>query len=250
MTSLALPRLSQLTCLLAMAATLVCTAVRADDVFSDNFARDYKPVEKLAELADNSTMGGYPIFRGGRTWRVVAGSSTENNIRIRLGSLTAISPIGNAFFAEAHTLVNLSQANAYFLAEPCKGSHLVAVNKGGRQFDNCMTIDAVSSAVGKESQTLLDIRVRNSQNGSRIYGLGLFLSLKQLGFPESQPSDWTEQSLAADPVKKEFIDKVSAWAQKLQTGVNKAIGYDKPQDAFAGVPPLTDLLPPVALATP
>jgi len=225
-----------------MAATLACTAAHADDVFSDNFTRDYKPVEKLTELADNSTMGGYPIFRGGRTWRVVAGSSTENNVHVRLGSLTAISPIGNAFFAETHTLVNLSQANAYFLAEPCKGSHLVAVNQGGRQYDNCMTIDTVFSAVGKESQTLLDIRVRNSQNGSRIYGLVLFLSLKQLGFPDSRPSDWTEQSLAADPVKKEFIAKLSTWAQKLQTGVNQAIGYDKPQDAFAGVPPLADVL--------
>jgi hypothetical protein len=250
MTSLALPRFSQLAALLAVAVTLACTAARAEDVFSDNFTRDYKPVEKLAELPDTSTMGGYPIFRGGRTWRVVAGSSTENNIRVRLGSLTAISPIDNAFFAEAHTLVNLSQANAYFLAEPCKGSHLVAINQGGRQFDNCMTIDTVFSAVGKESQTLLDIRVRNSQNGSRIYGLELFLSLKQLGFPDSQPSDWTEQNLTADPVKNEFITKLSAWAQKLQTGVNLAIGYDKPQDAFAAVPPLADVLALAPKTTP
>jgi hypothetical protein len=246
--TLAMSRFRQLACILAMAATLGHPSVHAEDVFKDNGSRDYKQVEKYTPLPDTSTIGGYAIYRGGRTWRVVGGESSVNNIRLRLGSLSVISPQNNDFFAETHTLVNLSQSNGYFLAEPCKGSHLVAINKGGGQYDNCMTIDPFGATISKTNQTLLGIHIRNSQNGSRIYGLEVFLSLQQLGFPASQVSDWTEQSLAADPAKKALIAKVSAWAEQLQTGVNKAIGYDKPQDAFADVPPLDSLLPPTAQA--
>jgi len=242
MTALAPTRLAQIAYLLAMAATLVCTAARAEDLFSDNIGHDYKPVDKSTELSADSTMGGYPIFRGGRAWRVTSGKSTQTSTRLTVGKIQMLSPTEHGRFALAVTTTNLNEAAVYYTAEPCKGSHLQAVNKGGGRSDNCLTIDAEALTIGSEQPLFLAINVKNSQNGGRLYNVALYLSLQDLGFPEAKASDWTEKSLAADPVKKEFIAKLSTWAQKLQTGVNLAIGYDKPQDAFAAVPPLADVL--------
>lgn len=250
MTSLALPRFSQLACLLAVATTLVCPFAYAEDLFSDNIGHDYKLTDKSTELSADSTIGGYPIFRGGRVWRVTSGKSTLTSTRLTLGKIQMFSPTEHGRFALAVTTTNLNEAAVYYTAEPCKGSHLQAVNKGGGRSDNCLTIDAETLSVGSEQPLFLAINVRNSQNGGRFYNVALYLSLQDLGFPDAKASDWTEQSLTADPVKKEFITKLSAWAQKLQTGVNLAIGYDKPQDAFAAVPPLADVLALAPKTTP
>jgi hypothetical protein len=68
------------------------------------------------------------------------------------------------------------------------------------------------------------------------------LNPAQLGFPATTVADWSLDAIAADPKKKLAFDKIVAWAKQLQDGVNKAIAFSKPQDAFDGVPPIQTLL--------
>lgn len=238
-----MPRFHQLACILATAAALTCPIAHAEDLFSDNIAHDFKLGNKPTELSEDSTIGGYPIFRGGWNWHVTSGKSTLTSTRLlTLGTVQMVSANANNRFAMIVTTASLNQAAVYYTAEPCKGSHLQAVNKGGGRSDNCMTIDAEALSIGSEHPLFLVLNVRNSQNSGRFYNITMYLPFQELGFPDAKASDWTEQSFTADTRKKEFIDKVSIWAQTLQTGVSQAIAYDKPQNAFAGVPPLADLL--------
>lgn len=68
------------------------------------------------------------------------------------------------------------------------------------------------------------------------------MNLTYLGYPSTTISDWSHAAVAKDADKKKFIEKVGNWAKQLQDGVNTAIGYRKPQDAFASVPPLSSLM--------
>lgn len=225
--------------LFIVAATLILQGAHSEDLFSDNLARDYKPV---ATLPNDATMGGYPIFQGGRTWRVISGNSTDNNVRIKLGHLYLISPIGGDYFAEMVLTTSLSQGRSYFIDEPCKGPHLVENERGGGRFDDCMTIDPyVVKIQGKDITTLL-IGVRNSREGARLYDLRLLLNLDKLGFPGTGIPDWTGEAVKQDQAKTRLIENVSAWAKLLQEGVGKANDYGKPIDAFAKVPPIIELL--------
>jgi hypothetical protein len=210
-----------------------------EDIFSDNLSRDYKP-KKTISIED--TIGGYPIFQGGRIWQVIEGNSTENNVQVKLGYIHLISSIGNQYFSEMTLMVNLSQGNSYFVTEPCKGTHLVKNDLGGGQFDNCMTIDPFTVNIKGKNITALLIGVKNSKAGARLYDLRLLLNLTNLGFPDSSIYDWSIESVKQDQTKVDFVKKITDWAKLLQSGVDKAIGYDKPKDAFSLVPSISFLL--------
>lgn len=222
-----------------VATLMVCQSVHADDLFSDNFSRDFKPVKTLS---DDTTIGGYPIYQGGRSWQVMSGESAQNNVLVRIGHVTLLSPINSEFFMQMNLTVNMSQNNGYYTTDMCSGSHLVAINFGGWRTDNCMTIDPLSVKVSDKNITVFSINIRNSQQGSRLYNLRTFINLAQLGFPQSAVTDWTEELLSRDAAKKALLDKTMAWAKKLQDGVNRAIAYDKPKNAFDAVPPISELL--------
>lgn len=225
--------------LIIFTASLILQTAHSEDLFDDNVARDFKPV---VMLPSDATMGGYPIFQGGRKWRVISGKSTDNNVRIKLGNLHMISPIGPNYFAEMALTTSLSQGNSYFTGEPCKGPHLVKIERGGGRFDNCMTIDPYVVTIQGRNTTTLSIGVRNSQQGARLYDLRLLLSLNELGFPETGIHEWTEEAVKQDQAKMHLMKNVTDWAKKLQEGVNKANDYGKPKDAFAHVPPISELL--------
>lgn len=224
--------------MLLFAASLFSQA-HAADLFGVAADTGLKP----KELAPPGlVLGGYPMYQGGMQWRLLSKREDANNLRLKLGHAEFISSHDNAFFAQMSVMVNLSQANAFFLGEPCARPRLVRVNKGGGRYDNCLWIDPYVSSSASDLG-LLRLAIRNSQMGSRIYELDLLVNVAPLGFAGTTAQDWTAEAVAADGSKKQLLDKLSAWGQQLQDGVNKAIGYDKPQDAFSAVPPLTDLLP-------
>jgi hypothetical protein len=119
---------------------------------------------------------------------------------------------------------------------------MVKVNKGSVRYDNCLVIDPWVVTIQNQSITTLLVRIRNSQNNWRLYDLGLLLAVDGLGFAGSSVADWKAAALEKDSEKKKFLEQLTAWAKALQDGVNRAIAYDKPQDAFKDVPPLNTLL--------
>jgi hypothetical protein len=223
-----------------IATLLLVNSVYSQDLFDNNLSRDYKPT---SIIKSDTTIGGYPIFQGGRIWRALSGKTNSNNINLKLANIQLISPIDNNYFAEISLMVNLEQRNSYFTSDICTTSHLYKLNNGGGKYDNCLTIDPYMVKIRGKSINTFHINVRNSQQGARIYDLNLLFNLSYLGFPQTEITDWTEDSISRDVKKKQLMEKITAWAKKLQDGVSKAIEYNKPQNAFEDVPPISDLLP-------
>lgn len=231
--------LAKLLTVSAIAVAMICQPALSEDLFEDNIARDFKSVSLLSS---DSTINGYPIYQGGRTWRVLSGKSTLNNANWRLGHISLLSSIDQDYFAEMYLMVSMGEHNGHYTADVCNGSHLVKINKGGGVHDNCLVINPYSATVRGKSITTLQIKIRNSQTSARLYDLNLLLNVTHLGFPDTSTFDWTTDAVSQDPGKKKLIEKITSWAKLLQDGVNKAIDYRKPKDAFDNVPPISELL--------
>jgi hypothetical protein len=201
---------------------------------------------QYSELPKGSTVGGYPLYTGGRTWYVLTQRADNNNMDLRILSAAVISPQDGDFFTEMHVTTSMGAASTdgYFSADLCSPSnpHLFVLNKASGRNDNCLTINPRMVKMQSGEITLLIVKVRNSQSSWRLYDLTLVLNPAQLGFPATTVADWSLDAIAADPKKKLAFDKIVAWAKQLQDGVNKAIAFSKPQDAFDGVPPIQTLL--------
>jgi hypothetical protein len=86
-------------CFFRLAALLVLMPALASaaDFFPSGKVRNF---HQFDELEQGVTSGGYPIFQGGRIWRVASGQTATNNIGIHSGTVQMISPIGGDYFAE------------------------------------------------------------------------------------------------------------------------------------------------------
>lgn len=219
-------------------------AAGAQDLFPD---RKPRKIESSAELlAPGTTMGGYPLYMGGRSWYLLKSKVDINNLDIPIASAHLISPVEQAYFAEMYMVASIGGASqeGYFSADLCNPGkpHLFMLNKGVGRNDNCLLIDPLAGKISGVDTTLFLINVRNSQSSWRLYDLSMFLSLNKMGFPGTTAADWTEAAVALDPKKKQFVAKVAAWARQLQDSVNTAIAFSKPQNAFDTVPDIQTLM--------
>lgn len=232
-----------LTLSLGLLMGLAAQLGHAADLFPKGVSR---PFQKQDVLEDDATMGGYAIYQGGRSWKILEIGDQSNNMDIKIGSAQLLSPIGNSFFAEMHLTTSLSgsEQNGYFSADVCSPAkeHLVVVKKASGTMDNCLTIDPFWARIGGRDLATLVIHIRNSQSNWRLYDSRIYLNLAYLGAPRGTASDWSADAVAKDLEKKQVVDKVANWAKQLQDAINKAIAYSKPQDAFVSVPPISSLL--------
>jgi len=81
-----------------------------------------------------------------------------------------------------------------------------------------------------------------------LYDINLLLALDKLGFADTDEADWSAAAVASNPESEQFLEKVTAFAGKLQDGV-QALGYSKPLDAFVNVPAIENLLAPAPVIT-
>lgn len=222
---------------------LLAQGAGAEDLFPGGKAAK---LARLAEVPSATTMGGYPLYTGGRNWYLLDNKVESNNMDARIAYLQLVSPEGDSLFAQMAVVASLSAAteDGYFSADLCSPSksHLFMLNKAAGRNDNCLLIDPVEGKIGDKAFTLLHLKIRNSQSSWRLYDVSMYLSLEKLGFPSTVASDWTPSTVAADPRKQKAFEKIVAWAKQLQEGVNKAIAFSKPQDAFDGVPAIQTLV--------
>jgi hypothetical protein len=214
----------------------------AEDIFPNGRLGEEK---QFSAIAAGTTMGGYPLYMGGRAWWLVKSKIDTNNLDVRIGQLHVFSPIEGQYFAEMFVTTSLGggSESGYYSADMCNlgTPHLFMLNKAAGQDDNCLVIDPYVMKIGGADKTVLLVRVRSSQSNWRLYDVSLSLSLDKLGFPESTKADWTEAALSIEPKKKEFVANVVNWAKQLQDGVNSALAYSKPQGVFDAVPALYTL---------
>jgi hypothetical protein len=146
-------------------------------------------------------------------------------------------------------MVNLENKDTYFTSEVCKNEFLFKLNKGGGRNDNCLTIDSFTDTFKGRQITTIAIKIRNSQSNARIYDVGLYLNPAKMGFPNTNAYDWTKSQVETSSDKKKLIEKLSVWALKWQEGVEKAIAFSKPKDAFDNVRSIDEFIVPESSAT-
>lgn len=243
---------------LGLLALLAAPHLHAADFFDDQQA--VVPMERLTAVAPGTTLGGYAIYPNGNQWHFLSSrvdeSSERRYGRIVYGSVSLLRYEGNDFLAQMDATVILTPSvrPIYWTDDPCSGEHLLrvtyAVNTGNETtFDNCLTVDPYVATIGKKSLTTLATKITNRQSGTRYYVLNIHLNPAALGQGDTVAADWTRDALAQNPARAMFFSRVTDWAKKLQAGVNQAIAFSKPQDAFKDVPPLRSLkMDPASLA--
>lgn len=218
-------------------------SANAEDMFPRGSPRK---IERFSEMPNNTTIGGYPVYTGGRAWRFILNEVTTNNLDVRIGHAQLISPLGQDYFAEMAVAASMGggSESGYFSADVCglNTPHLFMQNKASGQNDNCLVMDPYVAKIGRNDFTMLQVKIRNSQSSWRLYDLTLLMSLNKLGFPGTTIADWSREAISHDPKKKAFVDRATAWATQLQDAVNNAMAFSKPQDVFVGVPPIQTLL--------
>lgn len=222
----------------------------ADDLFADGAPREIK---KFASIESGTTMGGYPLYHGGHDWRLVSHESNTNNLNMKIGRVHLVSPDSSGYLAQMFVATNLSQAQeeGWYSGDACdqKANALHTINKSAGKRDNCMTLVPYNVPVNNRNSAALIVTIRNSQSNWRLYGMSLLINPVSLGLPATVVEDWSKDTLALDPRKHKLIERLSAWAEKLQDAVNVAIGYDKPLDAFSKVPSIRSLADNTTRAT-
>jgi len=222
---------------------LVAQFTHAADLFPKGTSRSF---QRLDTLEDGATIGGYAIYQGGRAWKTLDVQDRANNMNIRIGTAQFVSPVENNFFAEMHVVASLTGAEetGYFSTDVCSPAkeHLFVSKKMNGLMDNCLTIDPYGANIGGRDIAILIVNIRNSQSSWRLYDTTLLLNLAYLGYPNTTAADWSVAAVSKDANKGKLVEKVGSWAKQLQDGVNTAIGYRKPQDAFASVPPISSLM--------
>jgi hypothetical protein len=231
---------------LLLICSLVCLqfsgpAALAEDLFIGDVARDIKPG---SELRPQDTIGGYPIFQGDSRWRLVSASASgPSQYGLVYGTAHVVQYERNSYLAEMIVTVNLNRSahSIYISNDPCGGEHLVkhstvAMLGGEGTRGNCMTIDPVVVTIGNKQIQTIAIAITNTQSSSRYYRMKILLNPILLGLGSRIPEKSTDSAFAARPEMKKFIDAVTAWARQLQAATERAIGFDKPADAFLDVP--------------
>lgn len=218
------------------------------ELFPDTNAREYRPFERLEP---ESTIGGRPIFSGGRNWLIAQLEAAPNNMGTKIAGVSLVSPHRGDYFLEMSTVASISssQEAGYFAADLCSPSvkAIIKVSKPSGRNDNCLLVAHDIANLGNRTIPGLMITVRNSKSNWRLYQVRLFANLEVLGFPNATAEDWSATAIEGDPGKKQLIDNLKPWAESLQAAVDKAIDYSKPANAFASLAPIDSILPAVQM---
>lgn len=207
-------------------------------------------IEKGATVALHSTLAGYPIYGGDGGWKFLRSSAGESSaigdaqaVGMVSLHLEQVEPDGN-WFAAMFTRVNSNFAghNQYWTGSPCKGEFTYVVDKGVRTDDNCQTLKAVSFKSGTSDKVYLSLLFTHTASAGRRILMELRLNPELLGFRQTTTSSWSAESVAESPAKKKFIERLKQFGAKLQSANQAALSYDKPKDAYAGVPSYRTLL--------
>ncbi|APW41982.1 hypothetical protein [Rhodoferax saidenbachensis] len=207
-------------------------------------------LEKGAAVAPSSTLSGYPMYGGGGGWTFLRSSTGEagalgNAEPVKTASLDVeqIEPDGS-WFAIMFLRVNASTVGTaqYTTGSPCKGNFTYVVDKSVRTDDNCQALKASSYKSGTSERVYLSLLFTHTASAGRRIFMELRLNPELLGFRGTTTDSWSAESVAQNPARQKFIERLKQFGTKLQEANQSAIRFDKPKDAYAGVPSYRTLM--------
>ena len=213
------------------------------DLFQDGKLRDIKKGDLIVAT---DTIGGYPIYQDDGRWQFVSSKQWQSTggDTIKMGEVSLHYFQGSELLAWQSLQATLAAGTiSNWHGTPCSPDHLVVRNTGKGKQDNCMTIDPRIINIGATPTLFLTIALTNTGSMGRYYRLNLSVNAGQLGIKNSGVGDWTKEDLKVDAKKQEVLDRLTKWAELLQDASIQAFDFSKPQDVYAKIPPLANLLP-------
>jgi hypothetical protein len=219
--------------------------VFSQDLFVNGKLRSISPGSLITK---NDTIGGYPIYQDDERWTFVNGresESTGSSRPIKMGTVLMDYKEGTYLLARQSitAAVDPGGFNSNWTGSPCSPEHLVVRNKGAGLNDNCLTIDPFIVNVGSKPTMFFSIVLTNTAGNGRYYKLTLYVNADLLGVRDTGLGDWSKEEVKSKPYKQEVINRLTLWAEQLQDGSIKALGFSKPQDVYNKIPSLMTLLP-------
>lgn len=220
---------------LLLALSLFATSAQAVD-----FVVDEKPNEQLGNgyaLQGNDVVGGYPIFQadgGWKLWTTEILSATGPQRSFPLPHVVLNRRHSGKWVMAQSVMVTLYSdgASMGWAGDPCSGDKIIKINRIRGRLDRCATAELITSSIDGKPADVLRIAFTETNNGGRFYSTTLFANI---GFFGLSPATVTSSD-------SEFNKHLTTWMQTMLAAVVKAADYDKPLNAFDGVPPLSSVL--------
>lgn len=123
-------------------------------------------------------------------------------------------------------------ASAGWTGDPCSGEKIAKVNQIRGRLDRCATAELMNLRIDGKPTDVLKIEFTETNNGGRFYSTAMFAIVEFYGLTVATVSSQDN----------EFNKRLSSWMGKMLAAVVKAADYEKPLDAYAGVPSLSSVL--------
>lgn len=205
-----------------------------------DFVVDDKPNEQLASgyvVQEKDVVGGYPIFQADGGWRLVSTSISSASGPQRSLPMPQVllnrTQSGKVVMSQSVRVTLYGDgASSGWTGDPCSGEKIVKINRLRGRLDRCATAELVNIRVDNKPTDILKIVFTETNSGGRYYSTTLYVNIEAVGLSYS----------VVTSKDNEFNSRLSSWMETMLDAVAKAAGYDKPLNAYAGVPSLSSVL--------
>lgn len=181
-------------------------------------------------MQPGDTLAGYAIFRPepARLARTEIGSTTGGDHSLRMPYIVQVYEAPGRWFAVQTTTVTVGMnSTTGWGGDPCGGETIIKINRIRGRFDRCAIARLTPLALAGGDQTVLELKFTETNSGGRFYELVFLVNLVGNGITLDALTDEKGAVHAA----------LKDWMGRMLDAVIVAAGYNKPGNAFDGVPP-------------
>ena len=216
------------------------------------FLASISPVVKALDFIDNGqfnplvkngyrvqpgdTFGGYPIFAPDNDWVVYytyMASTTGNSDSVKQPIIGMARYEGGKFVVDQTITVTIgANSSTGWVGEPCGGDKTIKINVVRGRLDRCAAAEMKSIRIDGTQTDVLSVNFIETNQGGRLYRSTFVINYLNLGYTNLDVSDRSS----------DFNKKLKDWMGRFLDSVVKAATYEKPTNAFDGVPSINTIL--------
>jgi hypothetical protein len=195
-------------------------------------------VEKGYKVKSDDTFGGYAVHAPEGDWKIYHhafhyGMYGVTKIPMPRVSMSRVAG-KNFLMAQWIQIATLPLSAGVWSGDPCAGSKIIKIMMPHGGHDRCAVAEIQSMKIGSVPTDTLKIMFIETNNNGRYYRTVFNIHFENMGYTRDEVSD----------PGSDFNVRLKAWMSQFLDGVVAAAKYDKPGDAFNGVPAFADAMRP------
>ena len=193
-------------------------------------------VEKGYKVKSDDTFGGYAVYAPEGDWRVYHHAIGYGMLRVTKIPMprVAMSRFAgkNLLMTQEIQISTLPLSAGAWEGDPCAGSKIVKIIVPNGRHDRCAVAEIQKMKIGSIPTDTLKIMFIETNNNGRYYRTVFNIHFENMGYTRDEVSD----------PESDFNARLKAWMSQFLDGVVAAASYEKPGDAFNGVPTFADAM--------